>query len=52
MAEFYFLLGKTATETFEMLKTAYNDDFMGKTQVFEWFPVSKVAKCQLIIKLP
>lgn len=35
--KFCFLLGKTGTETFEMLKTAYKDDALGKTQVFEWF---------------
>ncbi|PNF19357.1 hypothetical protein B7P43_G06720 [Cryptotermes secundus] len=35
--KFCFLLGKSGTETLEMLKTAYKDDAMGKTQVFEWF---------------
>ncbi|KAJ8728590.1 hypothetical protein PYW07_006286 [Mythimna separata] len=35
--KFCFLLGKTGTETLEMLKTAYKDDAIGKTQVFEWF---------------
>ncbi|PNF13894.1 hypothetical protein B7P43_G10659 [Cryptotermes secundus] len=35
--KFCFLLGKSGTETLEMLKTAYKDDAMGKTQVFQWF---------------
>ncbi|PNF43545.1 hypothetical protein B7P43_G03938 [Cryptotermes secundus] len=35
--KFCFLLGKSGTETLEMLKMAYKDDSMGKTQVFEWF---------------
>ncbi|PNF32226.1 hypothetical protein B7P43_G17963 [Cryptotermes secundus] len=35
--KFCFLLGKSGTETLEMLKTAYKDNAMGKTQVFEWF---------------
>ncbi|VVC25866.1 Transposase, type 1 [Cinara cedri] len=35
--KFCFLLGKTATETLKMLKTAYKGDVLGKTQVFEWF---------------
>ncbi|PNF22187.1 hypothetical protein B7P43_G04939 [Cryptotermes secundus] len=35
--KFCFLLGKSGTETLEMLKTAYKDGAMGKTQVFEWF---------------
>jgi len=35
--KFCFLLGKTGTETFEMLKTAYKGDALGKIQVFEWF---------------
>ncbi|PNF43470.1 hypothetical protein B7P43_G10809 [Cryptotermes secundus] len=37
VVKFCFLLGKSRTETFEMLKTAYKDDATGKTQVFEWF---------------
>ncbi|PNF24611.1 hypothetical protein B7P43_G03068 [Cryptotermes secundus] len=35
--KFCFLLGKIGTETLEILKAAYKDDAMGKTQVFEWF---------------
>ncbi|PNF41706.1 hypothetical protein B7P43_G03454 [Cryptotermes secundus] len=35
--KFCFLLGKSGTETLEMLKTVYKDDAMGKTQVFQWF---------------
>lgn len=35
--KFCFLLGKNGAETVLMLKTAYQDDAMGKTQVYEWF---------------
>ncbi|KAJ8956874.1 hypothetical protein NQ318_014290 [Aromia moschata] len=35
--KFCFRLGKNAAETVLMLKTAYKDDAMGKTQVYEWF---------------
>jgi hypothetical protein len=29
-------LKKTATETFEMLKSAYNEEFLSRTSEFEW----------------
>jgi histone-lysine N-methyltransferase SETMAR len=32
-----FRLGKTASETYEILKTAFGDIAMGRTQTFEWF---------------
>jgi hypothetical protein len=32
-----FKLGKTATETHEMLKTAFGDNVMGRTQILQWF---------------
>ncbi|KAJ8956956.1 hypothetical protein NQ318_014376 [Aromia moschata] len=35
--KFCFLLRKNAAETVLMLKTAYKDDAIGKTQVYEWF---------------
>ena len=35
--KFCFLLGKTGTETLEMLKTAYKNDAMVITQVFGRF---------------
>ncbi|KAJ8956723.1 hypothetical protein NQ318_014078 [Aromia moschata] len=35
--KFCFLLDKNADETVLMLKTAYKDDAMGKTRVYEWF---------------
>jgi hypothetical protein len=36
-AKFCFELGKTASETHEMLKTAFGDSAMRRTQAFEWF---------------
>jgi hypothetical protein len=35
--KFCFRLGKTASETYEMLKTALGDNAMGRTQTGEWF---------------
>ena len=35
--KFCFLLGKSATETIAMLKTAYGDAALSKTRVYEWF---------------
>jgi hypothetical protein len=35
--KFRFRLGKTASETHEMLKTAFGDNAMGRTKTFEWF---------------
>jgi hypothetical protein len=32
-----FKLGKTASKTHEMIKTAFGDNAMGRTQTFEWF---------------
>jgi len=35
--KFCFKIGKTATETYQLLQQAYGEDEMGRTQVFEWF---------------
>ena len=35
--KFCFLLGKNAAVSVVMMKTAYNDSVMGKTQVYQWF---------------
>ena len=32
-----FKIGKTATETYQLLQQAYSEDAMGRTQVFDWF---------------
>ena len=34
---FCFKIGKTATETYQLLQQAYGEDAMGRTQVFDWF---------------
>ena len=34
--KFCFKLGKTGSETHEMIKSAYGDDAMGRPGVFEW----------------
>ena len=33
----FFLIGKTATETYQLLQQAYGEDAMGRTQVFDSF---------------
>jgi hypothetical protein len=35
--KFCFKLRKTASEMHEMLKIAFGDNAMGRTQMFEWF---------------
>lgn len=35
--KFCFKLGKTATETYEMIKTVHGDEAMSRSRVFEWF---------------
>jgi len=35
--KFCFKIGKTATETYQLLQQAYGEDAMGHTQVFDWF---------------
>ncbi|GFY27113.1 hypothetical protein TNCV_2067341 [Trichonephila clavipes] len=32
-----FKLGKTGTQTYEMMKTAFRDEAMSRALVFEWF---------------
>jgi len=34
---FCFRLGKTATETHEMLQKAFKEEALSRTQVLEWF---------------
>jgi len=35
--KFCFKIGKTATETYQLLQQAYSEDAVGHTQVFDWF---------------
>ena len=35
--KFYFKIGKTAMETYQLLQQTYGEDAMGRTQVFDWF---------------
>ncbi|CAK9816610.1 Protein GVQW3 [Anthophora quadrimaculata] len=35
--KFCFKLGKTFTETFELIKKVYGDDCLSRTRVFEWY---------------
>jgi len=35
--KFCVILGKSATETYDLLKKVYGDECLSRTQVFEWF---------------
>jgi len=35
--KFCFKIGKTTTETYQLLQQADSEDAMGRTQVFDWF---------------
>jgi len=36
--KFCFKLGKTATEYYEVLKTAFGEQAMSRSHTFQWFP--------------
>jgi len=42
--QFCFKLGKTATECYEMLKTAFGEQGMGHSQTFQWFSWFKAGR--------
>jgi len=35
--KFCFKIGKTSTETYQLLQEAYGEDVMGRTRVVDWF---------------
>ncbi|GFV24022.1 protein GVQW3 [Trichonephila clavipes] len=37
VAKFHFKLGKTATETYNLLKEVYGSEYLSRARVFEWF---------------
>lgn len=42
--KFCFKLGKSATETYEMIKKVYGEDAMSRSRVFEWFARFKAGR--------
>ena len=42
--KFCFKLGKTATECYEMLKTDFGEQAMGRSQTFQWFSPFKAGR--------
>ena len=44
--KFCFKIGKTATETYQLLQQAYSEDTLGRTQVFDWFRRFKDGRCK------
>ena len=45
--KFCFKLGKTFTETFQMLQQAYGDDCLGRTQCHEWHQRFKSSRTSI-----
>ena len=45
--KFCFKLGKTATECYEMLKTAFVEQAMGRSQTFQWFSRFKAGRTSI-----
>jgi len=46
-SNFFFKLGKTATECYEMLKTAFGEQAMGHLQTFQWFSRFKAGRTSI-----
>ena len=49
--KFCVRLGKTGSETFEMLKNAFGDSCMSSSRTFEWFGLSRMAELRLIMMI-
>ena len=47
--KFCFKLGKTATGCYEMLKTAFGEKAIGRSQIFQWFSRFKQAELRLMM---
>ena len=45
--EFCFKLGKTVTETFQMLQQAYGEDCLSHTQCHEWYQHFKSGRMSI-----
>ena len=42
--KFYLRLGKTATECYEMFKSTFGEQAMGRSQTFQWFSRFKAGR--------
>ena len=45
--KFCFKLGKTATECYEILKTAFGEQTMDRSQTFQWFFLFKAGRTSI-----
>ena len=45
--KFCFKLGKTFTETFQMLQQAYGEDCLSRTQCYEWYQRFKLGRTSI-----
>ena len=50
--KFCFKIGKTATETYQLLRQAYGEDAVGRAQVFDWFRRFKEGRSKTKVMLP
>jgi hypothetical protein len=50
-SKFCFKIGKTATETYQLLQQAYGEDAVGRTQVFDWFDRFKEGRSKTKVML-
>ena len=49
--KFCFKIGKTETETYQLLQQAFSEDAVGRTQVFDWFRLFKERRTSVEIDL-
>jgi len=49
--KFCFKIGKTATETYQLLQQTFGEDAVGRTQVFDWFRLFKERRTSVEIDL-
>jgi hypothetical protein len=47
--KFFVNIGKSVTETFEMLKMAFGEEAMCRTQTYEWWKRFKEAELRLMM---
>ena len=49
--KFCFKLGKSASETFELIKQAYGDDVLSRKRVLEWYKMFNEG-LKLVVRRP
>jgi hypothetical protein len=49
--KFCFKLGKTAAETHQILKQAFDDNSLGQTQIYDWYTHFKMEEHRLMMTI-